>query len=267
MSERAGSTQRLYFKDVYLTQFQARIISRSTIDGEPAVVLDQTCFYPEGGGQPSDSGWLNEIPVTKVLEQDGEIIHVLEKEMPEESVSGKIDWDVRFDHMQQHAGQHILSQCFHELLQGKTLSFHLGKVVSTLEIGLSDLSENQLSAVEKQANLMVFTDIPIKTYFVEPDGLESVPLRKPPQKAGTIRVVEVAEFDYSACGGTHPCRTGEIGLIKILKKDRIRNNLRFEFVCGYRALRGLYAQKLLSWARPLRPFPWESPIFLDPSKS
>ncbi len=237
MSEIVNSTQRLYFKDVYLTRFQAQIISRLIIEGAPAVVLDQTCFYPEGGGQPSDLGWLNEIPVKKVLEQDGEIIHLLETEIPEDTVNGKIDWEVRFDHMQQHAGQHILSQCFHELFQGKTLSFHLGKDISTLEIGLSNLSEEQLSAVERQANRMVFTDIPIKTYFVEPDRLDSVPLRKPPQKTGAIRVVEVAEFDYSACGGTHPCRTGEIGLIKILKKERIRNNLRFEFVCGYRALR------------------------------
>lgn len=242
MSEKAAPTRRLYFQDVYRTEFQARVLERLATAGRPAVVLDQTCFYPEGGGQPSDVGWLNNIPVDKVIEEDGKIIHLLERDISEDEVTGKIDWTVRFDHMQQHSGQHILSQCFHELFQGRTMSFHLGKDVSTLEIGLSDLGEEQIAAVEEAANQKVFANVPIRSYFVETDDIDSVPLRKPPQKTGTIRVVEVVDFDYSACGGTHPHRTGEIGLIKLLRKDRIRNNLRFEFVCGRRALHN-YSQK------------------------
>jgi alanyl-tRNA synthetase len=242
MKDKPPVTERLYFQDVYRMQFQARVLERLDSGGFPAVVLDQTCFYPEGGGQPSDVGWLNDIPVKKVVEEQGKIIHTLDGEITGDEVEGKIDWEKRFDHMQQHAGQHILSQCFDELFQGRTMSFHLGEDVSTLEIGLSDLGEEQLFAVEEAANRAVFANVPIKAYFVEAEKIADVPLRKPPQKAGTIRVVEVAEFDYSACGGTHPHRTGEIGLIKILKKERIRGNLRFEFVCGRRALLN-YARK------------------------
>jgi alanyl-tRNA synthetase len=230
-------TRRLYFDDPYLTDFEATVLDTRRHQGKPAVVLDRTCFYPEGGGQPSDRGTLSGRTVLHALEQEGEILHILDNELPEKSVKGKIDWETRFDHMQQHAGQHVLSQCFHELLSGKTVSFHLGENISTLEIALGSISDPDQDRVEACANHAVFQDREIRTYFVEGPDVAGIPLRRPPKKSGRIRVVEVTGFDYSACGGTHPRRTGEIGLIKLLKRERIRSNLRFEFVCGFRALR------------------------------
>jgi len=231
-------TKKLYFEDAYLKEFSARIQERLFQEGRPAVVLDQTGFYPESGGQPADRGTLDGAGVVHVFEDGERIVHLLDRELAgKEEVQGVLDWDRRFDHMQQHTGQHVLSQCFVEVLGGETRSFHLGDGVSTLEIGIGEISEENLDKVETRANEVVFSDREVRTYFVPPERIGSVPLRKPPKKEGTIRVVEVDGFDYSACGGTHCRRTGEIGLIKIIRWDKIRNNLRFEFLCGRRAWR------------------------------
>jgi alanyl-tRNA synthetase len=234
-------TTRLYFEDAYRTEFEASIVSRSTREERPALALDQTCFYPESGGQPWDTGTINGVPVLKVLEERETILHVLERDPDSAlqaggSVAGRIDWPRRFNHMQQHSGQHILSQCFIEVLNGETRSFHLGADFSTLEIGLAKLDEEGLEKVELLANAVVQQDKDIKTYFVAPEKISEVPFRRPPKKEGLVRVVEVEGFDYSACGGTHCRRTGEIGLIKITRWERIRGNLRFEFLCGGRAV-------------------------------
>jgi alanyl-tRNA synthetase len=229
-------TRRLYFEDACLKEFDGRVQERLVHDGQPAVVLDQTCFYPESGGQPSDRGRLGGADVLHAFEDGERIVHVLDRELTGTGeIRGVIDWVRRFDHMQQHSGQHILSQCFLELLEGETRSFHLGEQVSTLEIGISAVSEAELERVELRANEVVFEDREIRTYFVDAEQVGTVPLRRPPKKEGTIRVVEVCGFDFSACGGTHCRRTGEIGLIKIISWDKIRNNLRFEFLCGRRA--------------------------------
>ncbi len=229
-------TKRLYFEDPYQVEFEARIIDRLTCQDNPALVLDRTCFYPEGGGQPADRGTLNGIQVIHVLEENDRILHVLEKDISEDKVQGKIDWPRRFDHMQQHAGQHILSQCLVLLHEAETRSFHLGEKTSTLEIDLRNVDERAAERIERLANDIVFQDKEIKTCVLDEEELQSIPLRRPPQKTGAIRVVEVADFDYSACGGTHPRQTGEIGMIKILRWDRIRDNVRLEFICGGRAL-------------------------------
>jgi alanyl-tRNA synthetase len=232
-----SETRRLYFEDVYRREFDAAVLETLVREEKPAVVLDQTCFYPESGGQPADRGTLGGASVVHVFEVGQKIVHVLDKEIGAPSVHGVIDWALRFDHMQQHSGQHILSQCFVECLGGETKSFHLGDFVSTLEIGLSVISDTELAAVECRANEIVTENREILTYFVSEDKIETVPLRRPPKKSGPIRVVEVNGFDYSACGGTHCRRTGEIGLIKIIRTERIRNNNRFEFLCGNRAVR------------------------------
>jgi len=229
-------TKRLYFEDAYQREFEAAVVEKRDQDGKPAVVLDRTCFYPESGGQPSDQGTVDGVSVVHVLEEGAKIIHVLDKELTAPRIRGVIDWKRRFDHMQQHSGQHILSQSFVEILDGETLSFHLGEEVSTLEIGLKEISEREAGGVESRANEIVFEDREIKTCFVPDDKISTVPLRRAPKKKGLIRVVEVSGFDYSACGGTHCRRTGEIGLIKITKWDKIRGNIRFEFLCGGRAL-------------------------------
>jgi len=230
-------TIRLYFDDPYKVEFEAQVRDRRRLGEQAAYVLDQTAFYPESGGQPADHGTLNGIPVVDIVEDEGEILHVLAASLEADRVKGKIDWARRFDHMQQHAGQHILSQSFFELFCGETRSFHLGESVSTLEIGLKELSGDELAKVEARANAVVFEDRSIRSCFIDEADIHKIPLRRPPQKKGRIRVIEVENFDYTACGGTHPRKAGEIGLIKILKYDKIRGNLRFEFVCGGRALR------------------------------
>jgi len=234
-------TRRLYFDDAYMLEFSAKVENDSQYEGKPAVVLDQTCFYPESGGQPSDRGRINGIDVVDVIDGE-EIIHVLSDPLDTEKAEGRVNGQVRMDHMQQHAGQHILSQCFLKILDARTTSFHLGALTSTVEMDLRDISEKEVLNIEKRANEIVIENRDIKTYFVEEDGLDAVPLRKPPHKKGRIRVVEIEGFDFTACGGTHPRKTGEVGLIKILKWERIRNNIRFEFACGWRAFND-YVQK------------------------
>ncbi len=235
-------TKRLYFDDAYRREFEAAVMGTLVHEGQPAVILDKTCFYPESGGQPADTGTLDGAKVVDVQEAGPQIVHILDRELAGPEVRGAVDWERRFDHMQQHTGQHILSQCFIERLGGETMSFHLGAEVSTLEIGLRTASEPDLAGVEDRANEVILENREIKTYFVPEDRIAAVPLRRPPKKSGVIRVVEVSGFDHSACGGTHCRRTGEVGLIKIIRADKIRNNVRFEFLCGWRALRD-YARK------------------------
>lgn len=231
-----AATTRLYFEDAYCQEFEATILEKRIHEGFPAVVLDRTCFYPESGGQPWDKGALGGADVLQVIDLDGVILHVLKEDVAAGPVRGRIDWPVRFNHMQQHTGQHILSQAFFEVLKGETLSFHLGQEVSTLEIGLRTISDDELDRVENRANAIVWEDREVKTYFVPEEKIAEVPLRRPPKKQGLLRVVEVAGFDYSACGGTHCRRSGEVGLIKVLGVEKIRGNVRFEFLCGSRAL-------------------------------
>jgi alanyl-tRNA synthetase len=229
-------TKRLYLESPYKVEFEAQVLEKMTWEQKPALILDQTCFYPESGGQPCDKGIINEVEVLKVLEDETRIIHLLAEDISSGKITGKIEWQTRFDHMQQHSGQHILSQSFHELLGAETLSFHLGEAISSVEMDLRKISEEEVENVERRANEIVFQDREIKCYFIPEEKIESVPLRRPPKKKGLIRVVEVLDFDFSACGGTHVRRAGEIGLIKILKLERIRNNIRFEFICGQRTL-------------------------------
>lgn len=229
-------TLRLYYDDSYLTEFEAKIIMSLTYEGSPAVILDRTAFYPESGGQPFDTGTLGETSVINVIEDQETIIHVLDGDLKAEYVCGRINWPRRFDHMQQHTGQHILSQAFWEIAGGETAAFHLGEVRSTLEIKLATISDSDLIRIEQRANEIVWKDIEVKKYFVNEAKMGQIPFRRRPQKQGNLRVVEVAGYDFSACGGTHCHRTGEVGLIKIVGQEKIRGQVRFEFVCGGRAL-------------------------------
>ncbi|QEK12392.1 hypothetical protein FQB35_08385 [Crassaminicella thermophila] len=231
-------TKKLFFKNVYLKEFTANIISKEEIEGEFHIVLDQTAFYPEGGGQPCDTGTIDSLKVCYVYEKDNKIYHIVDKKPTKlNNVKCTIDWEKRFDHMQQHLGQHILSACFEELFDAETVGFHLGTAFVTIDVTLSDLSNDQAQKVEYLANQVVFNNLRVNQLYPNPSKLSELPLRKPPKVDKNIRIIEIDQFDFSPCGGTHPSYTGEVGLIKIRKWEKIRNNIRIEFVCGNRALK------------------------------
>jgi alanyl-tRNA synthetase len=231
-------TKHLYYEDSYMTEFSAVVLERLNVHGKPAVVLDQTAFYPASGGQPCDTGLLAGARVESVEEDDsGRIIHLLDSSPAASEVSGKIDWGRRFDHMQQHTGQHILSQAFLHMAKAATLSFHLGQEISTIDISLAEPDTSVLTAAEDLAARIVFEDRPVHILNVRKEELSSLGVRKESQREGEIRVVDIDGFDRSPCGGTHVRRCGEIGLIFILSGERYKGGTRVEFVCGGRVLR------------------------------
>jgi len=230
------NTVKLYRENAYSVNFTAGLLKQTQSKKGFRVVLDRTLFYPAGGGQPCDTGWLNGIPVTDVTEDEGVIVHVLENRLKTDTVKGRIDWKRRFDHMQQHAGQHVLSSCFQKTVGADTVGFHLGSGYVSIDLNRHDLTKEHIKEAEELANKTVFDSIPIKTYTVKPEDLAGLPLRKPPAVDTDIRIVEIEGFDYTPCGGTHPKCTGSIGLIKVRRFEKSGSNTRVEFVCGGRAL-------------------------------
>ncbi|MGB6371084.1 MAG: DHHA1 domain-containing protein [Atribacterota bacterium] len=232
-------TERLYYEDSYLKEFRAKVLKKVKIDNRPAVVLNETAFYPTSGGQPYDKGVIQDVPVFEVVEEGDEIIHILKEELKEKinsEVVGKIAWERRFDHMQQHLGQHILSGALMKLWSAETVSFHLGEEVCTLDIAKEKLTEEEAKKAEECANEIIFDNRPVKCYFVEgEEELKRLNLRKVPEKTEKIRIIEVEDFDLSACGGTHCRATGEVGMIKIIKWEKRGEKIRLEFICGRRA--------------------------------
>jgi alanyl-tRNA synthetase len=209
------------------------------LDRKPAVILNSTYFYPSSGGQPNDLGTIQKVNVTDVLvrESDHQIIHSLSEEIVETEVVGEIDWSRRFDHMQQHSGQHILSQAFLRIADVETISFHLSQEASTLDLATNQLSISMINESEFLANRILWEDRRVHIKYVSVTEALSLPLRKTSDRFGdSLRLIEVEDFDLSACGGTHVARTGEVGLIKITKTERRANGLRIEFRCGQRAL-------------------------------
>jgi alanyl-tRNA synthetase len=237
-------TKRLYYSDSYCTTFSARVVECLALNGSPSVVLDRTAFYPTGGGQPHDIGTLNETPVVDVFEraEDQVPAHVLsapESEsllQPGDQVQGVVNWHRRFDHMQQHSGQHLLSQAFVQTARADTVGFHLSNDYSTIDLNLDALGQDDITRAEAQANKIIFADRPVVARWVEPDEAALLPLRKAPPIKEALRIVQVEGFDWSACGGTHVARTGEIGLIKVIRSERRGSETRITFLCGHRAV-------------------------------
>jgi alanyl-tRNA synthetase len=230
-------TQRLFDDDPHLRELEAKVIEISALPEGQGVVLDRTLFYPEGGGQPSDKGTLNGIPVSSVFEEGGEIVHVIDgKFNVADSVKGILDWERRFDHMQQHSGQHLLSQAFIRVLEAETLSFHLGSEDSTVDLDIAVFSEEGILEIEAEANRLIYENRSVLIHSMRADELDSVPLRKRPAMKGNVRIVEIEEYDWSLCCGTHVRRTGEIGLIKVLRPEKYKGGTRVHFACGSRAL-------------------------------
>jgi len=233
------STERLNFADPYLRAFAARVIARADRDGRPAVALDRTAFYPEGGGQPADHGTLDGARVIDVQSDDAGLVwHVLDRRVERDDVEGEVDWPRRFDHMQQHHGQHLLSAAFEELFGLATLAFHLGAEYSSIDLP-GEVPEDRIEAAERRANEVIWEDRPVVTRIVMPEELATIPLRKPPVVEGPVRIVSVPDFDHSACGGTHPRSTGAVGLLHVSRRERRGAETRVEFLCGGRALEDL----------------------------
>ena len=237
-----GVTDRLYYSNSYLTQFSATILDVQ--DQGRRIYLDQTAFYPTSGGQLFDQGKLNQLSVTDVIDEDGRIAHILANPddtlRPGMMIQGEIDWNRRFDHMQQHSGQHLLSAIFAEKLQLETISVHLGEAVSTIDLETASIDPQLLSTAETLANQVVFQNLPIAVQSEDADTVEG--LRKASARQGLLRIVTIQGLDKSACGGTHVRATGEIGPILIRRTEKVRNATRVEFVCGQRALEAIRAE-------------------------
>ena len=230
-------SERIYYRDPARVEFDAVVVEARRVGDRPAVVLDTTAFYPTSGGQPFDTGALGSARVIEVIESEsGEVLHLLDRDIPAgQQVRGRIDWARRFDHMQQHTGQHILSAALDKLSGARTVGFHLGADVSTVDLAIP-LSDGAITAAEAEANRVVWEDPPVRIRFVGEAEAATLPLRKEPERSGTLRVIDVEGYDLSACGGTHVERAGAVGLIAVLSAERLRGGTRLEFVCGGRAL-------------------------------
>jgi len=230
-------TERLYYTDCYLREFEARVFRSEPAPNGFKVYLDRTAFYPTSGGQPTDSGTIAGIQVLEAIDEGDEIAHLLRQAPEAEGVRGKIDWARRFDHMQQHTGQHILSAAFERIGEYKTASFHLGENSSSVDLDSDRLGSRQLEEAEDAANQVVFENRAVRISFQPAGEASRLELRKPTSREGEVRLVEVEGFDLSACGGTHVSRTGAVGLILVRKVERMKGLTRVEFMCGSRAHR------------------------------
>ena len=262
-------TDRIYYTEPYVASFDATVLDVEDLASEHAgrrgVVLDRTAFYPTSGGQPFDVGRLGSGRVVDVVDrEDGSIVHVVEGEVERGPVRGQVEWGRRFDHMQQHTGQHVLSAAFDRLLHVRTESFHLGSSSSTIDLA-REVSTNEIHQAESEANKIVWEDRPVTIRFADASTAANLPLRKESVRQGVLRLIEIEDFDVSACGGTHVARTGAIGVIAIASSERFKGATRLEFVCGTRALetyRGL-RDSVTASTRLLSVLPGELPAGIE----
>lgn len=229
-------TIRLYLEDAQRTAFEAQVVASRRTQAGWEVALDRTCFYPTGGGQPHDLGTLGGLAVLDVREEGDEVWHLLPELPAATHLHGEIDRQRRFDHMQQHSGQHLLSAIALEQLNAQTVSFHLGTESATIDLDVAGLSPADLELAEEEVNRAIVADLPIHTYLAAPEEIAALPLRKPPVKGERPRIVEIDSIDLSPCSGTHVRSTGQIGLVKVRRSERYKGGTRVEFLCGWRAL-------------------------------
>jgi alanyl-tRNA synthetase len=234
-------TDRLYYTDPYLREFDANLVDTVSHEGKTALVLDRTAFYPTSGGQPHDVGFFHDVRVLDVVDaDDGRVLHVVDRAPSTTTIHGVIDWARRFDHMQQHTGQHVLSAAFDRVLGARTESFHLGVDSSTIDLN-RELTAAEIARAEDETNRIVWEDREVGIRFADPAEAASLGLRKESKREGTLRLIDVADFDLSACGGTHVARTGAIGNVVVAATERFRGGSRVTFLCGGRALAGYRA--------------------------
>jgi alanyl-tRNA synthetase len=231
-------TERLYYHDSHLTEFDARVIDvASTTAGRVAVTLDRTAFYPTGGGQPSDTGTLDGARVIECIDhEEAGVLHIVEGAtfVVGARVSGRIDWPRRLDHLQQHTGQHILSQAFVRLLDAPTRAFRMLERACEIDVDLRDPSDERIEQAVALANEIIWEDRPLRVRQVSPQEAATLPLRKDSARTGDLRVIEIEDFDLSPCGGTHAARTGEVGILAVRSWERARGLTRIEFLAGGR---------------------------------
>jgi alanyl-tRNA synthetase len=235
-----SATERLYYQDSRLLEFDARVIGLSELDdGQIAVTLDRTAFYPTGGGQPTDTGMLGDARVVDCIDAEDEgVLHVIQGPAPElgDSVHGKIDWLRRLDHLQQHTGQHILSAAFVQLFDAPTLSFRVLEHECEIDVALVEPTDERIEQAVDQANQIVWQSRPISIRLVTAEEAATLPLRKEPARAGDLRLIEIGDFDLTPCGGTHASSTGEVGVIVVRTWERAKGLTRIHFMAGVRAL-------------------------------
>ncbi|MCL6660695.1 alanyl-tRNA editing protein [Paenibacillus amylolyticus] len=229
-------TQKIYYDSAYTREWHTTITSKVDKEDGIYVTLAETAFYPHGGGQPCDLGRIGGIAILDVNIEDGEVWHKLERAPEQNEVHCELDWERRFDHMQQHTGQHLLSAITLKLAEAMTLSFHLGTEYDTIDVAAAELGADQLSAIEQEVNRQIYRNARINTSWVTAEEAAQLPLVKQPTVTEDIRIVEIEGVEYNACGGTHVSATGEIGIIKLLKTEKVKGGTRIYFKCGTRAL-------------------------------
>ena len=237
-------TERLYYHDSFLYSFDARVLEATERQGRSAVVLDRTAFYPTSGGQVHDTGKLiledgREVAVAETAEEeDGRVFHFTVSSIERgQAVRGVIDSARRRDHMQQHSGQHVLSAAFVRLFDAPTVSFHMGVESCTIDLAVKSLTSSQVAQTELLANEIITEDRAVNIRFVSLDEARQLALRKlPPKQTGQLRLIDIVDFDLTACGGTHVCSTGQVGAILVRKIENVKQGVRVEFVCGLRAV-------------------------------
>ena len=264
-------TSRIYYTDPYCRRFDAVVTRTFQHEGRPAALLDRTAFYPTSGGQPFDVGRLagaggaGEVDVLDTVDVDDEVVHVLSAPIADgATVNGEINWARRFDHMQQHTGQHVLSAAFDRLFDNRTMSFHMGAELSTIDLA-RDMSWDQLARAEDEANRIVWENREVAIRFVSPDEAATLSLRKEPARTGVLRLIDVKDFDLSACGGTHVARTGAIGAIVVPAAEKFKGGTRISFACGGRALRVFRTlrESMAGSVRALSVLPQELPAAIE----
>ncbi|MBC7927600.1 MAG: hypothetical protein H7039_18290 [Bryobacteraceae bacterium] len=225
-------TERIYYTNPNWVRFEANVVR---LDAEKRrLVLDRTAFYPTSGGQPHDLGSIHGIDVISVDDEDDSVVHTLARPLEATgTVEGVVDWARRFDHMQQHTGQHLLSAVFVDLFGLETLSFHMGAEVATIELATPSLDTATMEQASRRANALIAEDRPVAISFE--DAASVAGLRKAPSRTGVLRIVTIGGIDKSACGGTHVTNTAAIGFVSLRGTEKIRGNTRLEFVCGLRA--------------------------------
>jgi alanyl-tRNA synthetase len=226
-------TERLYYEDCYLREFRGRIVQAG--EGGTRVYLDRSAFYPTSGGQPFDTGMLGGARVIDVIDEEEHIVHVVDAPLSEGEIAAEIDWPRRFDHMQQHTGQHLLSAMFDERFGLQTVSFHLGQELCTIDLRGPEPGLALLQGAQRAANTIIFEDRPINVRYGTSDQLASIGVRKQLEREGIIRAIDIEAADLQPCGGTHVKSTGQIGMILVRRCTKMRRDWRVEFACGSRA--------------------------------